>query len=490
MIKRFIDLKFKELFNSWIESSTVHGVPNIFRNKNWILKFFWTFCVLCSSGYCVFNLTKTLIDYFEFNVITEIRNERMASIQFPAVSFCNKNPFNLGKNGTIIDFLKKEILDLKNNISTLNEKNENTFLSLVDRDFHFSKLVNKYEHFLPNVSFGLNEMIVNCEFQINECNKQNFEYFWLPSYGNCFKFNSGKNSIGEKISIEDSKIPGKKYGLRLELFSGFLNKDLDLIRSSGINLFIHNHSTVIFSESDSISLSNGFEFDIVVSQEYSYKLSKPHSNCIKDPTSINSFQSDLYRKSIELYGRYQQKTCLIMCYHEFIKMKCDCYYPEALGATYNTSCNSNHQMKCSQNEYLNYLNSDHSLKCFDMCPKECETFYYKTMLSFADFPSPYYAQLMIDNPTYKDKWNFSSSKMIKKSVVAVNIYHDDISLTHVNETPAMNINQLISNIGGILGICVGMSILSVVELLDLLIKVLFHVFKKINSAQVQSRNES
>ncbi|RNA06509.1 amiloride-sensitive sodium channel subunit delta [Brachionus plicatilis] len=332
---------FRDVFNKWIEASTAHGISNIFLNKNWFLKFFWILCVLSSVGYCIFNLSRTLNDFLDFN------------IGIHSISDCIF--LQKSENSTNAKIFMK---GLKKNALENLEKNKSLSDILEEINFNLKRIDTIRKH-----GFNIDEMLVNCQFNRFACTKNDFEYFMLAEFGNCYKFNS------------DTKTPGKKNGLRLELYTGTLDKDLDLVKSSGIHLFIHNHSTVIFSESDSINLSNGFETDIVVSQQHSYKLSKPHSNCIKDPTSFNSFESDLYKKSIELYGIYQQKTCLIMCYHEYIKMQCGCYFSDALGVTFNSSCNAS-LINCSKKAYENFQNSAKSLECFDLCPIECETIYF------------------------------------------------------------------------------------------------------------------
>ncbi|RNA01929.1 amiloride-sensitive sodium channel subunit gamma [Brachionus plicatilis] len=427
-------------------------------------------------------------DFFAFDVNTKITNERMASIQFPTVSFCNKNPFNLQKNQSKNLYYLSLINDLKKSIFNLSQFHNETFGLMKETNFLISKIIlNSTQVDLKDYSFELDEMLINCELNGITCNKNDFEHFMLPEFGNCYKFNSGKNLLGNKIEIQSSSIPGKQNGLRLELFAGFLDQDLSLTRSTGIHLFIHNHSAAIFSQYDSISLSNGFDTDIVVSQEHSHKLSKPHSNCIKDPTSFDSFQSGLYRKSIEMFGRYQQKTCLIMCYDEFIKDTFGCYYPGAIEAKSATFCDYQ-VFLLATNAYKNFSSSGQSWKCFDKCPNECDTVKFNFKISQANFPTPFYSQLMIENHKYypNQARNFSSYEMVKKSVVAVNVYHDDISLTLVQETPAMNINQLISNIGGILGICVGMSILSFVEIFDILLKLAIYIFTRNTLTRVQN----
>lgn len=140
-------IHYNELFNNLIESSTVHGFSNIFMNRNWLSKLFWIFCFLFSSGYCIYNFTQTFSEFTEFKVNTKFFYERRSSIEFPSISFCNKNPFNLRKNKTAIQNLKTEIDALKNNVSKINSLNIDTFLTLIDLGFHFPNLVLKYLDF-------------------------------------------------------------------------------------------------------------------------------------------------------------------------------------------------------------------------------------------------------------------------------------------------------------------------------------------------------
>ncbi|RNA06734.1 amiloride-sensitive sodium channel subunit [Brachionus plicatilis] len=416
--------------------------------------------------------------------VNRIANERMASVQFPTVSFCNKNPFNFRKKSENSTNAKNFMIEVKKKALENLDENRTLFDIIEKINFDLNNKILEYIDRTHKHSFNIDEMLLNCQFNRFACTKDDFEYFSLAEFGNCYKFNSGKNSSRAKIL--DTKTPGKKNGLRLELFTGTLDQDLDLVRSSGIHLFIHNHSAVIFSEYDSINLSNGFEADIVVSQEHSYKLSKPYNNCIKDPASIDSFQSDLYRKSIELYGRYQQKTCLIMCYHEYIKMECGCYFSDALGVSSNSSCNTT-MISCSKNAYENFQNSAKSLECFDLCPNECETVSYNFKISQSNFPSPFYADLILSQQNYSENLrSFTGFEMIKQSVLAVNIYHDDISLTLISEIPAKDFFQLVSDIGGILGICVGMSALSFLEIFDLAFKIFLFFLAKDNRKKLDS----
>ena len=112
---RFINLKRK--FRNWCDKTTVHAVPNIVNNEQIMLKLMWTICLIASICYCGRIFTASIIDYFEFRVLTkfEIVQESFSifpgikrfnlsslimsiNLFFLAITFCNLNKYDLNKN--------------------------------------------------------------------------------------------------------------------------------------------------------------------------------------------------------------------------------------------------------------------------------------------------------------------------------------------------------------------------------------------------------
>ncbi|CAF1084842.1 unnamed protein product, partial [Brachionus calyciflorus] len=426
MKKSNLKTEIKKLVQDCIESSTSHGFPNIVRNENLFIKVLWSLCLVVSFGYCVYNLKNSFDDYFSYEVNTKITKERMSSIEFPTITFCNKIPFD---NLKIFPIVKKGFKDLKNESLQYFNKTQNTFDIMLKIEYELAYRALQFKSGIKN-----------------------FEHFMLPKFGNCYKFNSGKNSNGESVKLLNTTIPGVQYGLKLEIFTGYPSNEFDLIRTNGVHLFIHNSSTIPFSDFDGISIPNGFETNVVVSQIHSSKLSQPFSNCIEDPTSKSSFDSNLYRRSIELFSKYQQKTCLVLCYDEYIQNVCGCSRPEAFGISINESCELT-KMNCTLNAYRSFYETQLSLECYKSCPVECFTIDYDYKVSQADFPSPFYADVLIEHgklyPNYAR--NFINYDQIKKSVLAVNIYFDDVSISFLKDNEAKSVNQLVADIGGFMG---------------------------------------
>ena len=74
------------------------------------------------------------------------------------------------------------------------------------------------ESFMRNISFSLEDMLLSCYYDGDECSSSNFTDFTTYDRGNCFTFNF------VSTSIQTSKQLGSNYGLELELFNGFDGK--------------------------------------------------------------------------------------------------------------------------------------------------------------------------------------------------------------------------------------------------------------------------
>jgi hypothetical protein len=65
---------------------------------------------------------------------------------------------------------------------------------------------------------------------------------------------------------------------------------------------------------------------------------------------------------------------------------------------------------------------------------------------------------------------------ITKNIVFINVFYDDLLTTFIKEIPEINGDQLLGNIGGNLALFAGMSILSFVEILELIIEIILIKF--------------
>ena len=90
--------------------------------------------------------------------------------------------------------------------------------------------------------------------------------------------------------------------------------------------------------------------------------------------------------------------------------------------------------------------------CISLCPPECDSIKYETFYSFTKFDTT-------DTRKTDDYATFA-------------IYFNSLDYTVIDQIPKMNGLDLISNIGGNLGLFIGISFLSLAELIELFIEIL------------------
>ena len=89
------------------------------------------------------------------------------------------------------------------------------------------------------MGFSLEEMLISCYYDGLPCATGDFRRVYTYEYGNCYLFNSGR---GHGQSVRYASRVGVNSGLRLELFVGEPDIELDYSAIVGVKLFIHNQS--------------------------------------------------------------------------------------------------------------------------------------------------------------------------------------------------------------------------------------------------------
>jgi len=410
--------KIKKKARDLLEVSTSHGIPNIVRTKNIFILIMWIICTLTSTCTCSFFVIDSVLNYLKYHTVinNQIINEPQA--QFPAISICAKPSFN------------------------------STYY--LNQTFSFSIFNNVFQN---NVS-------------------QYFEEYNDNILNKCFRYNSGN-------SIQNSTISGYKFGLKL----GIKLDIPDGYDFTEVVVFIHNQS---LPPIDALS-SNGyflmpgslnfFELDRV----FYKKLAAPYSNCLKN---VNSFQ--LNKTLIDFLHRvnkraYTQNDCLYHCSRLFVLEKSQCGCNSSLNDFSKNCIRLSYMLetetqKCVSEYLRNFRKKDHYEKCSQYCPLECDSMNYLI--------NKYTEQLPISGSVSKKTQidyylaDFNSYEEIKKHYLEIFIYYNDLKYTLISEEPKTETFNFASNIGGILGLFLGISFLSFIEIFEFLFEIIFILFKK------------
>ena len=129
-------------------------------------------------------------------------------------------------------------------------------------------------------------------------------------------------------------------------------------------------------------------------------------------------------------------------------------------------CKDKEQNKCLRE--FNEVPQDLAL-C--MCPLECNLTEYKTRLSTTRLIGQFFLDHIEANEHLLEDFN-DEPDVAKAALtsVAVNVFYDSFTYTISTETPQMNMVSLLASIGGNLGLFLGLSAFSFLELAQLVVE--------------------
>jgi hypothetical protein len=109
------------------------------------------------------------------------------------------------------------------------------------------------------------------------------------------------------------------------------------------------------------------------------------------------------------------------------------------------------------NFFSNHFTESNVIKTCD-CPIPCSETVFRNTHSSANFPSPAFADFLISDPSFRARFANDTElnyQFLRDRIAAVNIYFNELSETVITEKAKLSVQDIISNIGGILGLFLG-----------------------------------
>ena len=250
---------------------------------------------------------------------------------------------------------------------------------------------------------------------------------------NCYKFNSGKDSLGNFQKL--LKTPNLEQGSELRLV-------MNLTIDTYILYQIKNNSYNPTGAELKFLVPNAF-VDSTIRKTIDEKLPKPYNPC-RSIEFIKTFDSELVKGTIQKHETYRQVNCYDLCYQKYL---------ESLAASKNISL---------MEAFHNTSDFNRNNKCDHSCPLECDSIYFdisSVERSLSDQDFDYYKKQYLNN----------SNGYKKENMLVVKVQYDTMSDTHMTQTAKMSFADLISNIGGVLGVFLETSFFSIYRTLERLI---------------------
>ncbi|CAM4576355.1 epithelial sodium channel subunit delta [Lepidochelys kempii] len=519
---------FKDMFEFFCKNTTIHGtIRLVCSSSNRMKTAFWTLLFLASFGMLYWQFALLFSQYWTYPVIMTMSVHSEPKM-FPAITLCNLDPYrfdlvseklaqldqmaeeaianlygyktssfsshytkgirmkDLRKGGSVN--LNSSSFQLNPHISLVMLKEPDTgsrkkhfkvgfklcnatggncfykaYSSGVDTiqewyRFHYMNIMSQLPVII-NISSHeehIQNLVYSCQYDGEPCRKSDYIHFHHQVYGSCYTFNSKGTDVFWKATK-----PGISYGLSL-ILKVEQNDRLPLLSTvAGVQVMIHNHNQTPFLEHEWFDIRPGIATSIGIRQDEVQRLGGNYGKCTVDGEDVDV--KLLYNSS------YTLQACLHSCFQDKMVERCGCgyyYYPLPPGAEY---CNYNKHPAWGHCFYQLYDRlADHHLSCFAKCPKPCWESWYKMSAGTAKWPSTKSEDWIHQILSRQKGYNSTNNR---RDIAKVNIFYQQLSYQSMDESPVYTVNLLLSNMGSQWSLWFGSSVLSVVEMFELLLDI-------------------
>lgn len=223
--------------------------------------------------------------------------------------------------------------------------------------------------------------------------------------------------------------------------------------------------------------------NVAVSREIISKKESPYSECLNDLDKLDSFDSELFRTIIKTGKKYRRMDCYDLCYQKSAIKECKCQDVTILPLSQSIEfCIDFDKLQCNFQNFVNFCSSDVKQKCSGECPFECESIKYRLSTNYLNYPTESYANILLSDASIRNKFGENNSKIsferLKRNILSVNVFYDELKYVSFQELEKTSTIDLVAGIGGTLGLFIGVSFLSLIEILEILMRVFFVICKK------------
>ncbi|XP_070554900.1 degenerin unc-8-like [Ptychodera flava] len=317
------------------------------------------------------------------------------------------------------------------------------------------------------------DFILQCTYDEKSCSPSEFSTFQDDHYGNCFKFNHGRGGT----VLRDAKRQGALYGLRLTLFLE-QNEYISIYgRNAGTRVNISPLDASVLPQDEGITIMPGTVTSIGIREKHIHRRTEPYGKC--------GTNSD------NLYGYnhvYSVLACQNTCVQRQMLKYCKCVDSYIMGEPQCLITNIT-QDTCRQ--FIRYLFQTQKLDCD--CRIPCEEHYYDMTISQSLWPATVHLSYLLKtihsiSPKTKD---INDAQSVSLNLAQLEVYFEQLTIESTTELPAYGMEDFLSDIGGTLGLYIGLSVITVAEFIELVASIIGYIYcgQRDMNSRVKSANE-
>jgi len=214
----------KTLLKEVLKNEYAQSILKAFETPFLPIKILLFAFVITTTVLSSFLTLRSIMSYFDYEVITNIRTMHDTFAIFPKITICNVNPFTTEESVVFLKSINKKInssIDMFDTTQTINlnsrEKADlfkKIYVAALEemnsKNFDLNKRLN-FTHSLDNT-------LHSCAFNHVQCTSKDFVKRQIKMKGTCYVFNSGVDSTS---SLKISAFPGQSHQFQMELYVNF-----------------------------------------------------------------------------------------------------------------------------------------------------------------------------------------------------------------------------------------------------------------------------
>ncbi len=529
---KITDSGVKEVLSDFSQNTTAHGFNHASRSISPLYKLIWyIITALVILGMTV-TFYLTISDYLQYKKTTMTKIIPGKAV-FPDITMCNNHAVarqvrqHYAHVKEILNFIKK----IENNI-TLEKMYGQPYFA------HMIRLLRNRKAVAANIGikplryvygYRFTDMVVHCEYysHINGCNPDLFDTFFSGQHYNCYTLRGSR--LQDKVAAQ--------RGLSLILYSrGTHPWQTDYYRqhqenTEGMTILIHPQNTYP-DISSGFDISPGTSTRVSLQMNTNTHLSEPYGHC----SNGMDISSEEFISNFSVQTPY---SCSIMCCMKYQYSECDCLSARELGL-YPKSGMREHTEEGRFCATMSEIDPELVLSRIDCqitsgfevdeedicshCIKPCTETWYFTEISRTKWPSTNTIKSFIENFITSDiskretLYYKEYQKVLNKTIIDIsgqlssnqtldftdtpfvndildkglliknfidsnfyrlNIYFKNIDVYDIYEEPKQSLNSLWSSVGGVMGFWAGCSLITGLELLQLIGNIIRSIFGKL-----------
>ncbi|XP_073948785.1 pickpocket protein 28-like [Choristoneura fumiferana] len=460
----------------YLLTSTLHGLRYVGEKKlTWFERFFWLGAFSCSIVCAGFFILNVYAKWRMSPMIVSINSENMPlqNLPFPAITICNVNQAKKSvaerykKSGSPVD---KKLLE---SLCTSQDDTE-----IFDNDAAESADWDYTRSFLINVTQPCSEMLAMCIWDSSEMSCEDLFNAQLTDEGLCCTFNvvHRNKMFRNPKSLNDMNFTfplpsvdwtpeggypanapyngfpwrpkgiGTDHGLTLVLDANIAEYYCASTKSPSFKILLHNPTETPNIANLGDIYGPGIETRVAIQTRISD--AQPALKSIDIEKRLCLFSSE---KELVFYRTYTLRNCEMECEARNMLALCKCvlYYMPKNKTT----------RVCGKADAKCYINMKllSNVTCEECLPACTEIAYYERMSSAKLSQS-----LLVQ---YAKRLGNRTTEYITENMLIIHFYFEDRTFTRFTKGEIFGLTEFLSNTGGLLGLCMGFSMMSVVELI-------------------------